>query len=158
MTDRPSTGAAAACFRNGHLSRDQDCRRVDLPTRVVGFVLVEPLKSAIHSQSVWCFRTAFQVLSCHPWPCMSLNLRLLADSIPSALTNLFVANGLQKSILRGNPFRNNFITTGSPLRKWSRLVWGCLISIAELLKPRNITQNRNMENGGLYVRCHGCNW
>lgn len=33
-----------------------------------------------------------------------------------------------------------------------------LISIAELLKPGNITQNRNMENGGLYVRCHGCNW
>jgi hypothetical protein len=70
---------------------------------------------------------------------------------------------------------------GSDSRLFSgQLVWGCcdllklvnaswenggspslnsrLISIAELLKPGNITQNRNMENGGLYVRCHWCNW
>lgn len=29
---------------------------------------------------------AYGVLSCHPWPCMSLNLRFCADSLASALT------------------------------------------------------------------------
>ena len=39
--------------------------------------------SAIHSQSVCWFAPAFQLLACHPWPCMLLNLRFLADSNPS---------------------------------------------------------------------------
>jgi hypothetical protein len=37
-------------------------------------------------QSVCWSITAFHGLGCHPWPCMLLNLRLGADSIPSALT------------------------------------------------------------------------
>ena len=41
---------------------------------------------AIRLQSVCRPSTAFHVLLCHPWPCMLLNLRFQADSIPSALT------------------------------------------------------------------------
>jgi hypothetical protein len=41
-------------------------------------------------QSVCLPTAAFQVFRCHPWPCMSLNLRSRADSIPSALTNFSV--------------------------------------------------------------------
>jgi hypothetical protein len=34
-------------------------------------------------------RVAFEGLACHLWPCMSLKVRFVADSIPSALTILF---------------------------------------------------------------------
>ena len=38
---------------------------------------------AIRLRSVCLTTTAFDVLSCHPWPCMLLNLRFPADSNPS---------------------------------------------------------------------------
>ena len=44
---------------------------------------------ALYPRSVCWFTTAFDGLRCHPLTRMLLNLRLSADSIPSALTNRF---------------------------------------------------------------------
>jgi hypothetical protein len=37
-----------------------------------------------------CFNAAFCGLGCHPLTCMLLKLRFIVDSIPSALTILFI--------------------------------------------------------------------
>ena len=50
---------------------------------------------ALHLRSVCWFTTAFHGLRCHPLTCMLLNVRLSADSIPSALT-IFRINNLDK--------------------------------------------------------------
>ena len=42
-------------------------------------------RSALYLRSVCGITTAFHGLRCHPLTCMSLNLRLSVDSIPSAL-------------------------------------------------------------------------
>ena len=52
-------------------------------------------QAALYLRSVCWFITAFHGLRCHPPTCMSLNLRLSADSIPSALTTLRI-NNLEK--------------------------------------------------------------
>jgi hypothetical protein len=43
-------------------------------------------ESALQMRSVCWITTAFHGLRCHPLTCMLLNVRLSADSIPSALT------------------------------------------------------------------------
>jgi hypothetical protein len=45
---------------------------------------------ALYLRSVCWITTAFRGLRCHPLTCMLLNLRLSADSIPSALTNVSI--------------------------------------------------------------------
>jgi hypothetical protein len=51
------------------------------------------LFKALPLRSIWRSvlqaSTNFYVLRCHPWPCMSLKLRFVMDSIPSALTISF---------------------------------------------------------------------
>jgi hypothetical protein len=44
---------------------------------------------ALYVRSVCWITTAFRGLRCHPLTCMLLNIPLSADSIPSALTNLY---------------------------------------------------------------------
>ena len=46
-------------------------------------------RRALHLRSVCRFSVDICRLSCHPWPCMSLKLRFVVDSIPSALTISF---------------------------------------------------------------------
>jgi hypothetical protein len=49
-------------------------------------LIVLSRESALYLRSVCWITTAFRGLRCHPLTCMLLNLRLSADSIPSALT------------------------------------------------------------------------
>jgi hypothetical protein len=67
--------------------------------------------SALHLRSVCVPVVAFHSLRCHPWPCMSLKLRFVMDSIPSALTIVF------------NNLRGQIRATDSPsgdLNSWLR--------------------------------------
>jgi hypothetical protein len=54
-----------------------------------GVVLME----AIHLRSVSRSVSAFHGLSCHPWPCMLLNLRSKADSNPFLSASTFLSSG-----------------------------------------------------------------
>ena len=55
---------------------------------------------ALYTRSVCVPWVVFHGLACHPWPCMLLKVRFVADSIPSALTILF--NGLQHKCPHGS--------------------------------------------------------
>src|SRR5437870_11676795 len=50
---------------------------------------IRPAIVALHLRSVSWPSMNFHGLLCHPWPCMSLKLRFVAGSIPSALTKPF---------------------------------------------------------------------
>src|SRR5438067_186360 len=43
-------------------------------------------KRALYTRSVCVAWVGLHGLACHPWPCMLLKLRFVADSIPCALT------------------------------------------------------------------------
>jgi len=50
---------------------------------------IRPAIVALHLRSVSWPSMNFHGLLCHPWPCMSLKLRFVAGSIPSALSIFF---------------------------------------------------------------------
>ena len=62
------------------------------------------------ARSVCWFNTALHGLRCHPWPCMLLNLRSIADSIPSALT---IHQTVHKFSRRFSCFGFSSVPTGS---------------------------------------------
>ncbi len=63
---------------------------------------------AIRLQSFCWFTTAYDLLSCHPWPCMLLNLRFQADSNPSLSAT--VSNTYRSHLLFHLPFNANAVT------------------------------------------------
>ena len=72
------------CLENASMSLQ--IRGHENEPRIVG------RRFALYLRSVCWITTAFRGLRCHPLTCMLLNVRLSADSIPSALTTFKISD------------------------------------------------------------------